>query len=101
MEKRSLFGKINKGLFWDVVWRKLDLEKNKYFIIHRVLCYGSMDEIRLLFKIYSRNTIKKEFLKPSPGMYYPETLALCQFILGLRKINERKYLKNLLYAPVR
>jgi hypothetical protein len=50
-------------LFWDVNPDSLDLEKNKKYIIHRVLDYGLLSDWRLLYSYYgieeiSRNAVK-------------------------------------------
>ncbi len=87
--------KINQFLFWDINLKKIDPEKNKNFIIHRILSYGTMDDIRELFKIYNKETIKKEFLKAQPGIYYPNILKLCQHLLGIKEIDKDKYLKKI------
>lgn len=87
--------KIDQYLFWDVNLSKIDPEKDKNYIIHRVLSYGTMDDIRNLFKIYDKKIIREEFLKPCKGCYYPNILKLCQHLLGIKKIDKNKYLKKI------
>ena len=36
--------KLNKQLFWDVDYKKLDYKKYANFIIGRALSYGDMDD---------------------------------------------------------
>lgn len=86
--------KINKALFWDVNLKNLDLKQDRHFIIHRVLSYGTMDDARSLFKIYGKKTVRREFLKPQAGIYYPNILELCKHILGIKRINKKYYLKK-------
>lgn len=43
--------------FWDVDKEKIDKEKNKNFIISRVLEYGTIDDVRNLMKNYTKNEI--------------------------------------------
>jgi len=85
-------------LFWFLDCKELDLKKDKHLIIHQVLSYGTMDDLRELFKLYSFKTVQKEFKKPKAGLYQPNVLAFCQYILKVKKLNKQKYLKNI-YAP--
>jgi len=55
--------KFSKACFWDMNYKKLDLENSKNFIITRVLNRGgSKDEIEL-FKYYGWDVIKEEVVK--------------------------------------
>jgi hypothetical protein len=45
--------------FWDVDIKKLDIQKNKDFIISRVLEHGILKDIHELKKEYSSEEIKK------------------------------------------
>jgi len=94
----SEFIKRYAPLLWFIDYKKLDPEKDKNLIIHQVLSYGTMDDIRELFKIYGIKTVKKEFKKPKSGLYQPNILAFCKYILKIKKLDEKKYLKNI-YAP--
>jgi len=49
--------KLNKELFWDVDLRSLDPEKNKDFIIGRVLMRGDLNDLREIKKKYDLTTI--------------------------------------------
>ncbi len=48
---------FSKHLFWDVDPNKLDPEKSKKLIIHRVLDYGLIEDWRIIYKYYGLNTI--------------------------------------------
>jgi len=55
--------KFSSSCFWDMDYRELNPEKDKNFIINRVVCRGgSSDEIEL-FRYYGWDTIKEEVLK--------------------------------------
>lgn len=82
-------------LFWFLPEKNLDQERDKNLIIHQVLSYGTMDDLRLLFKIYGRKTIKQEFLRSKPGLYYPSILEFICFILGVKNLDKDKYLKKI------
>ena len=86
-------------LFWFLPKNtELNLENDKHQIIHQVLALGSMDDVRKLFNIYGVETVKKEFLKPQPGLYSPSVLELFCCVFDVENINKSKYLKNI-YAP--
>lgn len=88
-----------KGLFWFLNINKLDFSKDKNLIIHQVLAYGTFDDFKTLKKIYGLKTIRKEFLKPKKGLYYPSILNFYQYLLGIKKINKNQYLKQA-YGPL-
>lgn len=48
---------LSKHLFWDVDIDTLDPERNKRFIIHRVLEYGMLDDWRRIRDHYGLETI--------------------------------------------
>ena len=88
-----------KHLFWFTDVNKLDLEKNRNLIVHQVLSYGTMDDIKLLFQMYLRSEIKKEFLNPKKGkgLYNPAVFELCKLLTGVKKgdcIHSKCYIKK-------
>jgi len=90
-----------KHLFWFLNADKLNLRKDRHFIIHQVLSQGNMDDVRQLFKIYGKQTIRREFKKPKIGLYYPNILNFAQHLLGVKRLAKRKYLKNIYAASSR
>ena len=90
-----------KRLFWFLNAGNLDIKKDRHLIIHQVFSYGSMADVRQLFKMYGKEVIKREFKKPAPGLYYPSVLNFARYLLGIKKINKKKYLKNIYAAPSR
>jgi len=88
-------------LFWFLDYKKLDPGEDKHLIIHQVLSYGTMDDLRELLKIYGFKTVRNEFKKPKAGLYQPKILAFCQYILGVKKLDKQKYLKNVYAASFR
>jgi len=97
--------KIPKSLQW-VLWsadvEKLDKEKDKYYIIHQILIYGGIEELRWLFANYSREEIINVFLQPYKN--YPKKIFyfVKNFILNLKnkKIDEDAYVTTI-YGPIR
>jgi len=61
--KNGILSLFSPHLFWDIDINKLDIRKDKTYIIERVMNYGlEKDEINL-YRLYSANTIKKTVTK--------------------------------------
>ena len=56
--------KLRQTLFWDADLKKIDLNKNKRYVIERILDRGRLDEYKWLRDTYSpediKNTITRE-----------------------------------------
>lgn len=50
---------FSKYLFWDATLENIDVEKNRVYIIERVLNRGKLDDFYLLIKFYSVEVIVK------------------------------------------
>ena len=50
---------LSKHLFWDTPVTSIDIEKNKAFIVQRVLEYGLINDWNLITKWYGVNEIGK------------------------------------------
>ncbi len=48
-----------KKYFWDTEFEKLDLEKNKRYIISRLYCYGDLKAIKWIKHTYTNKDIKE------------------------------------------
>jgi peptide methionine sulfoxide reductase MsrA len=54
---------FSKGCFWDQDYSKLDPQKNKNYIIARVISRGGSHDELELFRYYGFDTIKAEVVK--------------------------------------
>ncbi len=88
--------------FQPILWSKnvkdLDLEKDKNYIIHQILNYGNLSQIKWLFKVYKKEEIRRIFLKFPKRIYTPAMFYFVKnFILDLKKkqLREEKYVKTL------
>lgn len=92
-----------QGILWSVDVNHLDLEKDKGYIIPQVLIYGSLKEIRWLFRTYSKSTVAKYFLS-HPTKLYPKDVFLFakNYLLGLEnaRLNPDDYVTSL-FGPVK
>jgi hypothetical protein len=76
---------IRKELFWDVNLTELDREKNKSLVIERVLSYGDLSEIKILFDSYGKDTITDVVKRL--GYLDPKTFA---FVVGYLRIPKKE-----------
>jgi len=98
--EKKLLQKLKK-VFWSVDFKNLDINKNKSYIIHQTLAFGSLDDIRSLFKIYSLGEIRQTFLKHPQPFYSPQGLNFLQkYILHIKdKLPKEKYVKDV-FGPI-
>jgi hypothetical protein len=54
---------FSPNLFWDVDITALDFDKNKRYIIQRVLEYGTLSDWMIIKNFYGIDTISKEMQK--------------------------------------
>jgi Cu/Ag efflux protein CusF len=97
---KTKFQKSIPSKFQPILWSKnvkdLDLKKDKVYIIHQILSYGNLEQIKWLFKVYKKEEIKKVFLKSPKKIYIPAVFYFIKnFILDLRKkrLKKEKYVK--------
>lgn len=77
-----------QAILWSTDINQLDIEKNKGYIIHQILLYGDLAELRWLFQTYSKRTIIDVFLS-HPAKLYPKEIFrfVKDHILGLGEIS--------------
>lgn len=86
-----------QGVLWSKSVDLLNLEKDKIYIIHQILSYGSLQEIGWLFMAYSSSEIINVFLRFPKKIYQPAIFNFVKvFVLGLKEktISEEKYVKT-------
>lgn len=97
MNKMNKIPQKFQGILWSRNIKSIDKEKDKAYIIHQVLMYGSLDQIRWLRKNYSLAEIKMIFLNQPRNIY---TRAALNFVgeiilhINSKDLDEEKYLKN-------
>lgn len=72
-----------QGVFWSVDTTQLDTQKNKSYIIHQILAFGTLDDIRWLFKTYDRSTITDVFLRQPMKLYTPAAFHFSKLMLDI------------------
>ncbi|MDP3882662.1 MAG: hypothetical protein Q8Q48_01245 [Candidatus Staskawiczbacteria bacterium] len=97
MNQSFLKNNFGQGILWSKDIKNIDLEKDKVYIIHQVLSYGNMKQIKNLFKIYKSKEIKDVFVNHPQKVYSPAVFKFVKkFILSLEKENltAEKYVKT-------
>lgn len=70
---------------------KLDLKKDRAYIVNQVLSYGTLDEIRWLMKAYGEKTVREVFLTQPIKVYTPSAFRFSQLLLGVSGIMADRY----------
>jgi hypothetical protein len=84
---------LNAQLFWDTPVSELDLEKNKSYIIPRVMDYGDLEDVRNIFTYYGEERILA-VLKQVPYLDRM-TLSFCAAYFGVPRSEFRAYQRSL------
>ena len=94
-------GKLPRRLqakLWSSDLQNVDVERDKTMIIHKVLAYGTMDDIYWLIDEYDKKELRDGFLSSPMNLYTRSALNFAKNIIsGLDniKIDESKYVKTL------
>jgi len=85
-----------KAILWSKNIKAIDPEVDKVYIIHQVLSYGDIDEIKLLLKIYSLEEVRDVFVNFPKKIYTkPVFLFIKNYLLKINKeLDEKYYVKS-------
>lgn len=84
-------------ILWSSSIDKLDLQKDKNYIIHQVLMYGTLPDWKLLQTLFPFQEIEKVFVNHPVKVYTKPALHFAKnFLLNLskKKIDESAYLTS-------
>lgn len=91
-----------QGILWSRDILKLDLERDKNYIIHQVLMYGSLTQINWLRSVYSKEKIEKEFVEKPRKLYTKSAFNFIKnYILGITKQLEVDFYVKDLHRNIR
>lgn len=97
MQKQAKLPKRLQGVLYSVNLDKLDLEKDRSYIVHQILSHGRMEDIKWLLKTYPKNTLRAVFTS-SPYKDYPPAMFnfAKNYLLGLEnvKLDPSRYVRN-------
>ena len=92
-----------QAILWSVDVSQLDVQKDKYYIIHQVLIYGTFDELRWLFRIYGVREVVKVFVQEPARWYSKKAFHFVKnYLLPLRnkQLYEEDYVTSI-HGPIR
>jgi len=85
-----------QSVLWSTDISQLNLRKDRAYIVNQVLSFGSLEDLRWLFKVYPSNVIKKTFINSPIKTYRPESFNFAKNILLEidQKLNSKNYVIN-------
>lgn len=73
-----------QAVLWSTKTKNLDLQRDEGYIVNQVLSLGSLEDLKWLFKIYSKERIRRVFLRKPQKAYSPASLNFVRkFLLGV------------------
>ena len=84
------------NLLWSRKASSLDFEKDKIYIVHQVLSFGSLDQVKKLIKLYSKKEVIRVFNQYPKKNYTPASFNFVKkIILGLEtaRLSHKNYVK--------
>ncbi len=87
-----------QAVLWSVDIKRLNIEKDKGYIIHQIFAYGGWEDLLWVLGIYSKSEIINTFTAiPFKDYREKRFLFVKNFILGLKnyQMNELRYVKNI------
>ena len=81
-----------KSVLWSYDLSKMDIEKSKKLIIQQVLNYGDWDDLKWLYRAYSKEDIAGVVKNPRRGIWFENVLNFWCLMLKIklpRKVRER------------
>lgn len=101
--KNKKIPKKLQAILWSVDVSKLDLERDKWYIIYQVLIYGDFNDIGWLLETYGKGEVVNVFLN-KPSKNYPAVIYnfIKNYILGLSDevLDKNSYVTSI-HGPVR
>jgi len=90
--------KLSPQVFRDTDSKDIDLQKNKRFVIERILMKGGLQDVLWLIRHYGKDTIRQELLQ---SRYIDKrTLSFCAVIFNFNKEDCRCYKLNQSTTPL-
>ncbi len=88
--------KVLQPILWSRDINRLDIKKDKEYIIHQVLAYGRWQDLVWLFKAYSKDEIAGVFVsQPAKDYRLPVLNFVKNFLLGIKQpLDFAKYDRN-------
>ena len=85
------------GIFWSMRPGHIDLERDKNYLIHQTLAYGTWNDLQWLFQTYPVSTIKKVFIASPEKVYSASAFNFAKNILlelEARRLLQKRYVTS-------
>lgn len=73
-----------QNVLWSYNVKDLALKEDKEYIITQVLNYGTWEDLKLLYKLYSEKEIKKVVRNPCRGLWFRKVLNFWTTIFNIQ-----------------
>ena len=93
-KKKTKLPKKLQSVLWSVKTEDLDLDEDKVYIIHQILSFGNLKELKWLSRNYSFRNIKEIFSEHPIRVYRPQSFNFIKEIflkIKDKKLDEKKY----------
>lgn len=87
-----------QGILWSAPIKRLDVDRDRDYIIHQVLMYGTLKQVHWLMRTYGAGLVKEVFMRHPQAIYSPPIFHFVKdFVLGLKKqrLEKQHYVKAL------
>lgn len=87
-----------QGILWSAPIKRLNVDRDRNYIIHQVLMYGNLKQVDWLMKTYGADLVRRVFLYNPQAIYSPPVLHFVKnFVLNLKKqrLEKQRYVKAL------
>jgi hypothetical protein len=86
-----------QALLWSKNIKNLDFKKDRIYIIHQVLAYGSIEDIKFIVETYSKDEIVNVFINYPQKVYTrPVFLFIKNYMFKIKtELRESSYVRNI------
>jgi len=70
-----------QALLWSVKTKNLDLTRDIGYIVHQVLIYGTLIDLKWLFQTYGQARVRQEFVERPQKIYPPSAYNFAKKVL--------------------
>lgn len=85
-----------QGILWSTDIHKLDTERDKTYIVHQTLAYGTLDDYRWLFDLYGKHEVTRIFSENAYRDYSKQRFNfVTQYLLDIpvRSLQRTQYVR--------
>jgi hypothetical protein len=88
---------FSRRIFWDVDYESIDYQKDKLYIIDKVMNFGVWEDFRAMIRFYGKDLVKREIVKVP--YLKKDVLNFACFYFGLKPAQFKCYTRRQLQEP--